>query len=155
MNPWRICILPVFLTLTASAALAQNAVDPHTIYAGPAGGVNPAANYVAPPITLTGSPCPQTGSPVLLSRNFLVVNNTADTWLGRMRHPSLGGWSNYTKLSPGARLIDGPLDAEQIHVNCKPPGRPNAFRAYRGQRYSLVRERGHTDVSLVRVGLAN
>lgn len=104
-----------------------------------------------PVVTISPAPCPGISSPVLQSRNYLVVNRTSMTLVCRMRTPTIGGWSDLVSLPPGARLIDKRLDLDEIQVQCKAPVRPGAVRVFPGARYSLLRERGKAEIALLKI----
>lgn len=97
------------------------------------------------------TPCPQTTSPMLGYRKFLVVNRTNAAMACRVRHPTIGGWSPFTSVPSGGRLIDRKLDLDEIQVQCRPPAKPSAVRVFPGSRYALKRNEGSPEVVLVKL----
>jgi hypothetical protein len=104
-----------------------------------------------PTAVLNTPPCLQTTAPMLGYKKFLVVNRTNVNMSCRVRHPTIGGWSPFTNVPSGGRLIDRKLDLDEIQVQCRPPAKPTAVRVFPGSRYALRTNPGTTEVALVKL----
>lgn len=111
-----------------------------------------AISTVAPPtVVLHSTPCPQTSAPVLTPSTFLVVNNTNVPQKCRLRHPLVGGWTDFVTIAPGKRLLDGTYDVDQMIVHCARPMRQSQVRVFARERYSMLQQSGATEARIIRV----
>lgn len=136
-------LLSALLLVITTGGTSAQAQDPRTEVANTVG--------IQQPIVLNPTPCPLKSQPVLRPNDFLVVNRTSVALQCRMKNPGFGGWSEFTAVPAGARLIDRKLDFDEIHVQCKAPARIAPVRIHPGQRYALLRKPPAAEVTLVKV----
>lgn len=84
------------------------------------------------------------------SEEFLVKNNSSMT-LRCSAKERTKPWKPFVTLAPGEEWFDPFTGAESLYLFCARPARPVVYHLKPGERYSLLRVKGGSEVVLLRV----